>query len=97
MKIIKNTPFENGAYPSIQNWDEISAPEGYYVWLDGLDTENFYQYNGFVTLNVLRGAVISYTPNEEAWEAWKATLPPEPEPKTTDTEILNMLLGMEEE
>lgn len=97
MKIIKNTPFENGAYPSIQNWDGISPPEGYYVWLDGLDTENFYQYNGFVTLNVLRGAVISYTPNEEAWEAWKATLPPEPEPETTDTEILNMLLGMEEE
>ena len=97
MKIIKNTPFKNGAYPSIQSWNGISAPAGYYVWLDGLDTENFYQYNGFVTLNVLRGAVISYTPNEEAWEAWKATLPPEPEPEITDTEILNMLLGMEEE
>ena len=97
MKIIKNTPFENGAYPAIQNWNGISAPEGSYVWLDGLNTENFYQYNGFVTLNVLRGAVISYTPNEEAWEAWKETLPPEPEPETTDTEILNMLLGMEEE
>ena len=97
MKIIKNTPFKNGAYQSIQNWDGISAPEGYYVWLDGLDTENFYQYNGFVTLNVLRGAVISYTPNEEAWEAWKSTLPEPTAKPATDTEILNILLGLDDE
>lgn len=97
MKIIKNTPYENGAYPSIQSWSSDIAPKGYYIWLDGLDTAKFYEYNGFVTLNVMNNYVLSYEPNTEAWETWKSTLP-EPAPKpTTDTEILNMLLGMEEE
>lgn len=97
MKIIKNTPYENGNYPAIQSWTSKIAPKGYYVWLDGLDTSKFYEYNGFVTLNVMNNYVLSYEPNVEAWEAWKETLPPEPVPETTDTEILNMLLGMEEE
>ena len=41
----------------------------------------------------------SYTvePNTEAWEAWKATLPPETDPEPTDTEVLNILLGVKEE
>ena len=97
MHIIRNTPATNGGYPAIQTWNEIVAPNGYYVWPDGLSTEEFQTYNGFVTLNIIKNTVISYEPNVEAWEAWKQTLPPEPEPETTDTEILNMLLGLEEE
>ena len=41
--------------------------------------------------------VIGMMPNVEAWEAWKATLPepqPEPERQPTDTEVLNVLLGV---
>ena len=81
MKIIAKTPAENGAYPSLQDWSGLVPPEGYYKWPDGLGTADFYQYNGFVTLSVVRGIVMDYEPNSEAWEAWKESLPPEPEPE----------------
>ena len=83
MKIITKTPASNGAYPALQDWSGLVAPAGYYKWTDGLETAEFYQYNGFVTLTVVRGMVQSYEPNTEAWEAWKATLP-EPEPGGKD-------------
>lgn len=94
MKIIKNTPSSNGAYPALQDWTGLVPPEGYYKWPDSLETKTFYQYNGFVTLTVTRGIVQSYEPNVEAWEAWKASLPPEPGPQVSDTEVLNTLLGV---
>lgn len=96
MKILKKSPTVNGAYPAIQEWAGITAPEGYYGWPDTLSTADFYAHNGFVVLTVKRGIVASYEPNMEAWEAWKATLPPEPEPKPTDTEVLNAILGVTE-
>lgn len=97
MKIIKDTPYENGAYPAIQSWASKIAPKGYYIWLDGLDTAKFYEYNGFVILNVMNNHVLSYEPNTEAWEAWKSTLPEPTAKPATDTEILNILLGLDEE
>lgn len=81
MKIIAKTPASNGAYPALQDWGGLVPPEGYYKWPDSLDTADFYQYNGFVTLTTARNLVIDYEPDVEAWEAWKATLPPEPEPE----------------
>lgn len=81
MKIITKTPASNGAYPALQDWPGLVAPEGYYKWPDTLDTADFYAYNGFVTLTVVRGMVQSYQPNTEAWEAWKESLPPDPEPE----------------
>lgn len=96
MKIIAKTPAANGAYPPIQDWGGLVAPEGYYKWPDTLDTAEFYQYNGFVTLTVVRGMVQSYDPNTEAWEAWKESLPPDPEPGASDTDVLNTLLGVTE-
>lgn len=94
MKIITKTPAENGAYPALQTWTGLVPPEGYYQWPDYLSTEDFYTYNGFVTLTTVRSLVTAYAPNTEAWEAWKASLPPEPEPEPTDTEVLNTLLGV---
>lgn len=43
------------------------------------------QYNGFVTITQepdpeVEGSAVTVTPNTEAWEEWKASLPPEPEP-----------------
>ncbi len=81
MLIITKTPASNGAYPALQDWSGLVPPEGYYKWPDTLDTADFYAYNGFVTLTVVRGMVQSYQPNVEAWEAWKESLPPEPEPE----------------
>lgn len=83
MLIITKTPASNGAYPALQDWSGLVPPEGYYKWPDTLDTADFYAYNGFVTLTVVRGMVQSYQPNTEAWEAWKESLPPEPEPVPT--------------
>lgn len=96
MLIIKKTPTENGAYPPLQDWSGLVAPEGYYKWPNTMDTAEFYQYNGFVTLTVVRGMVQSYDPNTEAWEAWKESLPPDPEPGASDTDVLNTLLGVTE-
>ena len=57
------------------------------------------QYNGFVTVRENRdeAGAVSYSiePDTEAWEAWKASLPPETGPEPTDTEVLNTLLGVE--
>lgn len=96
MKIIRKTPAENGAYPPLQDWAGLAPPSGYNAWPDALETETFYQYNGFVVLTVTRGIVQSYEANVEAWEAWKESLPPEPEPEVSDTEVLNTLLGVTE-
>lgn len=96
MKIISKEPAGNGAYPSLQDWPQLVPPEGYYKWPGTLEMETFQQYNGFVTLTVTRGIVQSYEPNVEAWEAWKSSIPPEPEPEVSDTEVLNTLLGVTE-
>lgn len=87
MNIISLTPSANGAYGGLQTWDELIAPSGYAQWPDTLETGTFYNYNGFVILDVKRGIVSSYEPNVEAWEAWKSTVPSDPEnPEPSDVE-----------
>ena len=80
MYIIPQSPSASGAFPPLQHWGGLTPPDGYDVWPEELEQGTFQQYNGFVVLTVVRGTVSSYQPNTEAWEAWKATLPPEPEP-----------------
>ena len=51
------------------------------------------QYNGFITVTQVpdpdvEGSTVTVTPNIEAWEEWKASLPPEPEPEPTEVERL---------
>lgn len=104
INIISLTPSENGAYNGLQTWNETAIPTGYAQWPDDLETDTFYEYNGFVTLTVKRNFVTEYTPNIVAWEEWKATLPPTPEPEpepqpggSSDADaILNVLLGVTE-
>lgn len=71
MLIIPQSPSQNGSYPPIQPWPGLTPPDGYDVWPEELDTADFYAYNGFVILTVVRGTVSSYQPNAEAWEAWQ--------------------------
>lgn len=108
--IIRATPNPSGAYPGMQTWDLPGTPNGYYVWQDGLEKETFFQYNGFVILNVARNTVLSYRPNVEAYEAWKESAgsggeggdaPDVPGGTAAaqleeNTEILNILLGVTE-
>lgn len=94
MLIIAKEPAANGTYPPIQTWPGITPPETHYQIKDGLDLGTFTQYNGFVVLTVIRDVVTDMQPNSAAWEAWKASLPPQPDPEPTDTEVLNTLLGV---
>lgn len=85
MKLIRTTPNPSGAYPPIQEGQFSAVPEGMAVWPEELDTANFYQYNGFVTLVTAQSegitVVTGYQANVEAWESWKESLPPDPGPE----------------
>ena len=72
MQIIRETPNAAGGYPPIQTWPGLTPPDGYDVWPDELEQDTFQQYNGFVTLEVARGTVVSCQPNQPAFEAWQA-------------------------
>ena len=79
----------SGAYPPILRTSSTLLPPDTAVWPDGLPTDDFYAYNGFVTLTVetIDGAptVTACVPNVEAREAWKASLPPAVEPEPVGT------------
>lgn len=72
MYIIPQSPSASGAYPPIQHWGGLTPPAGFDVWPDELEQDTFQQYNGFVVLTVVRGTVVSCTPNLPAFEAWQA-------------------------
>lgn len=72
MYILSKTKSEAGQYPAIQHHDGLTAPEGFYWWPDYLEQDTFEQYEGFVTLEVARGTVVSCAPNQPSFEAWQA-------------------------
>ena len=96
MNIIFKEPYENGCYSNMQTW-EASAPipETHALWPDTLDTDDFYNYNGFVVLTIetIDGVdtVTAYEPNVGAWEAWKASLPEPPESQISDDESIAII------
>ena len=71
MFILNETPVD-GKYQDIVEWPGVKAPNGYLWWPDYLEKDTFEQYQGFVELEVARGAVVSCTPNQPAFEAWQA-------------------------
>ena len=77
MNIIQKQPNQSGAYPPIQEFNGENAPDTHYEVV--CDYSEF--YNGFIIPTIEDGKVTSYACNTEAWEAWKASLPPEPEPQ----------------
>ena len=70
MWYIQPTPREDGGYSSPQS----TNAEGLLALPDEF-LEEFIKYNGFVNLTVENNTVVFVSPNTEAWEAWKATLP----------------------
>lgn len=54
---------------------------------DDLDLSEFYEYNGFVVLDIVEVEKIStvkgYVPDEEKWNLWKSTQPIDPGPVET--------------
>lgn len=88
MIYIDPAPNASGAYPNPKN-----QPFPGCIPLDGEQAATFFQYNGFVTVTETEDGY-TVLPNTEAWEAWKASIPPETEPEPTDAEVLNTLLGV---
>ena len=90
------TPTQNsgGAYPAPQ-----SNPAPGLIPLTDEQAAAVLRYNGFVTITSeeevieddFTRTVYTVTPNTEAWEEWKASLPPEPEPEPTQEERLSAL------
>lgn len=82
MKYIRSTPNPSGAYPAPQ-----SNPFPGAIPLEDEQAATVLQYNGFVTITShdepvvddFTRTVYEVTPNTEAWEEWKESLPSEPD------------------
>lgn len=94
MPYINPIPNPSGAYPAPQ-----SNPAPGLIPLTEEQAATVLEYNGFVTITSeeevieddFTRTVYTVTPNTEAWEEWKASLPPEPEPEPTQEERLAAL------
>ena len=96
MNIIQRNPNPSGAYAAPQTWNTPNIPSDYAIISDTMDMTDFYAYNGFVTMTIEDNTVTAYTPNMDAWEAWKASLPePEPEQPTEEEDTAAMLVDHE--
>jgi len=78
MIYIDSKPNPSGAYPNPKN-----QPFPGCIELNDEQAAVFFAYNGFVIVE--NGTV---TPNTEAWEAWKASLPEPTEPEPTQLDII---------
>lgn len=91
MYYIQSTPNTSGAYPAPQ-----SNPAPGLLPLTDEQAAMVTQYNGYVTITSSEEeyeegffrTVYEVAPNTEAWEAWKASLPPDPEPEPTEGQLL---------
>ncbi len=93
-------PNPSGAYPAPQ-----SNPFPGAIPLTDEQAETVVDYNGFVNVTSHEEeyeegffrTVYTVEPNTEAWEEWKESLPPEPEPEPTAEDVtLDMLADHEE-
>ena len=85
MNIIQINANENGGRPPLQRWHG-APPAGYALVPDTLDTSAFYDFMGFVTLELDGSTVTAMTGNQEALDAYKASLPEPVEPQPTTEE-----------
>ena len=91
MQYVKTTPNPSGAYPAPQ-----SNPFPGAIPLTDEQAATLIQYNGFVTITNepdedIEGSSVTVIPDLEAWEEWKASLPPEPEPEPSVEERVTNL------
>lgn len=85
MNIIQINANENGGRPPLQSWHG-APPTGYALVPDTLDASVFYDFMGFVTLELDGSTVTAMTGNQEALDAYKASLPEPVEPEPTTEE-----------
>lgn len=88
MRYIQSTQNQSGAYPPAQeDWFPECIP------LTDEQADMLVRHNGFVSITSepdpeMEGSTVTVVPNTEAWEAWKSSLPPQPEPEPTEAERL---------
>lgn len=75
MYYINKTPMENGNYGN-----PMDQPFEVSLQLPDELLPIYLEANGFVILELDDDLITNVQKNEEAWEAWKATLPPEADP-----------------
>lgn len=100
MRYLQPIPNSDGSYPAPQ-----SSPFPNAIPLSDEQAQMVVDYNGFVTVTSHEETIVEdftktvyeVTPNLEAWEAWKAEQPPEPEPEPTAEETTLELLADHEE
>ena len=88
MKIIKITPFENGAHDNQTAIGSMIVPDGWAILPDSMETPNFPFGDITVDETQTPPVVTSWTP---------LPIPepePAPEPEPTADEVLNALLGV---
>lgn len=85
MNIIQINANKNGGRPPMQSWNG-APPAGYALVPDTLDTSAFYDFMGFVTIKLDGSTVTAMTGNQEALDAYKASLPEPVEPPPTTEE-----------
>lgn len=85
MNIIQINTNENGGRPPMQSWNG-APPAGYALVPDTLDTSVFFDFMGFVTMELDGSTVTAMTGNQEALDAYKASLPEPVEPPPTTEE-----------
>lgn len=90
MNIIQINANENGGRPPLQSWHG-EPPAGYALVPDALDTSVFYDFMGFVRLELDGGTVTAMTGNQEALDAYKASLPEPAAPEPTTEERVSTL------
>lgn len=93
MNIIKLDPSATGYRPPIQSWSG-PVPNGYIEVPDTVDTSAMQTHMGFVDLTIENGALTAITGNDAAYQAYVSSLPPETPPEPTTDELLNILLGV---
>ena len=101
MKYLTPNPNPSGAYPAPQ-----SNPFPGAIPLTDEQAQMVVDYNGFVTVTSAEEeyeegfirTVYTVAPDTEAWEAWKASLPEEPEPEPTlEERVATMETGKAEQ
>lgn len=85
MNIIQINANENGGRPPMQSWNG-APPAGYALVPDTIDTSVFYDFMGFVALELDGDTVTAMTGNQEALDAYKASMPEPVEPPPTTEE-----------
>lgn len=88
MRIIRLELSATGCRPPIQNWSG-HVPTGYIEVPDTVDTSAMQTHMGFVDLTIDEdGVLTAITGNDAAYQAYLASLPPEPVPEPTEAQIL---------